>query len=142
MTLLALLTLLAAQGASAPACDQAKADQGIQSEMNICAANEYIAADEALNAQWRETAAVMRRLDDYDHDDGRPGYFETLLEAQRAWLAYRDASCRLEGYDARGGSLEPLLASTCLTHLTRLRIDELRDLTRNSLSGESRSEGH
>lgn len=142
MTLLALLTLLAAQGASAHVCDQVKADQGIQSEMNICAASEYLAADEALNTQWRETAAVMRRLDEYDHDDGRPGYFETLLEAQRSWLSYRDASCRLQGYDARGGSLEPLLVSTCLTHLTLLRTDELRELTKNNVSGESRSESN
>lgn len=57
--------------------------------------------------------------------DKRPGHFETLLEGQRAWLKYRDAHCTTEGYWARGGSLEPLLVSTCKTKLTQDRIQQL-----------------
>ena len=51
-----------------------------------------------------------------------------MLEAQRGWLRYRDAHCRVDGYTARGGSLEPLLVATCKARLTRMRTEELREL--------------
>ncbi|MEE4538032.1 MAG: lysozyme inhibitor LprI family protein [Erythrobacter sp.] len=127
--------LLLAQAASLSPCDQEAADRGVQSDMNICAHREYLEADAELNAQWRETREHMRRSDTNAQDhidparDDRPGYFETLLTAQRAWIAYRDAHCRSEGYYARGGSLEPLLVSTCKTQLTRERTQQLRELT-------------
>ncbi|WP_296718674.1 lysozyme inhibitor LprI family protein [Erythrobacter sp.] len=107
-------------------------DPQVQQEMNWCAARDFEVADERLNSQWKETAAAMKARDasfvEYAGDDTREGYFESLLEAQRAWLRYRDAHCRLEGYYARGGSLEPLLVSTCKARLTRMRTDELREL--------------
>lgn len=129
----ALLPLLAAQGAATvlPACDRAKAEQGIQQEMNICAHRDYLIADRKLNAQWTITAAKMKaqdRASDLPEWDERPGFFDTLLEAQRAWLKYRDNHCAAEGYWARGGSLEPLLVSTCKRHLTEKRTEELRAL--------------
>lgn len=117
-----------------PLCNQEAADRGVQQEMNICAYREFVEADAALNAQWSITRAAMRASDaereehGYDDWDERPGYFDTLLEAQRAWLTYRDAHCRSEGYNARGGSLEPLLVSTCKTALTNSRTEELREL--------------
>jgi len=101
-----------------------------QQDMNICAHRDYLAADELLNQQWDRTAAAMRERDAQwgDSFDERPGYFEVLLESQRAWLQYRDAQCAVEGYWARGGSLEPLLVSGCLTLLTRRRTEELREI--------------
>lgn len=108
-------------------CDEPIAQQ----EMNYCAHQDYLAADTALNAQWKVTAAEMKQRDEDAgdlFDDGRPGYFDALLEAQRAWLAYRDAHCAIEGYEARGGSMEPMLVSFCKTHLTKLRTEDLRNL--------------
>lgn len=101
-----------------------------QQEMNWCADRDYAIADSAMNAQWRETSARMKARDadfaEYQPDgDGRPGFFDSLLEAQRAWLKFRDAHCRLDGYSARGGSLEPLLVSTCKTGLTNRRTRDL-----------------
>ena len=101
-----------------------------QQEMNYCAAVEYDKVDAALNVQWKLTAAAMKQRDDgrdatYDQ---RPGYFATLLDGQRAWLKYRDAHCRSEGYYARGGSLESLLVSTCRTKLTEQRTQQLQFL--------------
>lgn len=111
-------------------CDDPQAQQ----EMNWCAARDFAIADTALNTQWAETAAAMKARDDHSKTgafpdtDKRPGYFDTLLEAQRAWLAFRDAHCRSEGYYARGGSLEPLLVSTCKTALTNIRTQQLKEL--------------
>jgi len=100
-----------------------------QTDMNLCARREYEAADQRLNAQWRLTAAEMKRRDRAQRpDDGRPGYFAALLEAQRSWLAYRDAHCRTAGYYARGGSMEPMLVSFCLADLTAARTAQLKDL--------------
>lgn len=103
---------------------------GPQQEMNYCAHVEYEKADAALNAQWEKTAAWMKELDASALviDDGRPGYFDALLEAQRTWLKFRDAHCRSEGYLFRGGSMEPLMVSTCKTHLTKQRTEQLREL--------------
>lgn len=125
------LLLMLAQAGELPDCNVKAAEQGIQQEMNICAHRDFLIADAELNAQWRITRDAMRERDrqsaapDWDE---RPGYFDTLLEAQRAWLSYRDAHCRSEGYSARGGSLEPLLVSTCKTQLTEERTRQLRAL--------------
>jgi len=101
-----------------------------QVDMNQCAFEDYQGADAELNAQWTQTSSVMKSRDENfaSEYDTRSGYFDTLLEAQRAWLGYRDAHCRSEGYLVRGGSLEPLLVSSCMAHLTRLRTDELEKL--------------
>ena len=101
-----------------------------QQEMNYCAAQDFRVADAGLNAQWEKTAAAMKQRD-ADPDsrrDGRPGYFTTLLSAQRAWIKYRDGHCASEGYLFRGGSMEPLMVSTCKTKLTEDRTQQLKFL--------------
>ena len=122
------LLLLAQAPADAPQwnCDEPIAQQ----ELNYCAHQDYLAADADLNAQWGITSAEMKERDKggWGEEDGRPGYFETLLEGQRAWLKYRDAQCTSEGYWARGGSMEHMLRSYCLARLTKLRTAELREL--------------
>jgi methylmalonyl-CoA mutase len=40
-------------------------------------------------------------------------------------LQFRDAHCEYEGLTERGGSLEPLVVSQCMTRLTRERINQL-----------------
>lgn len=120
----ALALMLAGAAAAAPDCGNAVTQQ----DMNFCAAQEFRTADAELNAQWRITATEMRRRDDAIAADGRPGYFDQLLAAQRAWLAYRDAHCDSEGYAARGGSLEAMLVANCRTQLTIDRTEQLRVL--------------
>lgn len=127
-----IFALLLTAAAPAPAdkpewnCD----DPQDQQTMNYCAHQEFLAADAKLNAQWKLTAAEMKTRDrDWgDSNDGRPGYFDTLREAQRAWLKYRDTHCASEGYMFRGGTMEPLIIATCKTRLTELRTKDLKDL--------------
>lgn len=120
--------LFAAQTPPEPSwnCD----DPMVQQEMNWCAHQDYLAADAAMNAQWKITSAEMKERDNgaTGPKDERADYFGTLIEAQRAWLTYRDAHCRSEGYYAYGGSLEPLLVSSCKAQLTRQRTDQLVEL--------------
>lgn len=129
----ALILPLLLQSAEPPVpgwnCD----DPQVQQEMNWCAGQDFAVADDRLNSQWKETAALMKARDaDFaaygtEHDT-REGFFESLLEAQRGWLRYRDAQCRVEGYEFRGGSMEALLVNSCKARLTRMRTDELRQM--------------
>ncbi len=79
-----------------------------QQLMNACAAKDYDAADVALNTAWRSARSFADAI----------GKGDALLEAQRAWLTYRDAACDVHASSFEGGSLQPLIRSTCLTELT------------------------
>ena len=128
MIVAAALLLLAQTEIAEP--DQVCDDPQTQLAMNTCASMDFEQADARLNEQWRETAEHMRSLDaGIDREtDSQPGHFETLLEGQRAWLAFRDAQCQSEGFLARGGSVQPMLVSHCKAYLTELRIEQLRNL--------------
>lgn len=105
-------------------------DAQTQMKMNICAYRDFEDADKRLNEQWVITSGKMKQADDERGwpEDGRPSYYDALLEAQRAWLAFRDANCRVEGYKLRGGSAEPMEISGCMANMTRARTTELREL--------------
>jgi uncharacterized protein YecT (DUF1311 family) len=69
-----------------------------------------------------------RDKDGYAPRDGRPGYYQALLNAQRAWLKFRDAECRVAGYAMRGGTGEAMIVSSCMAEVTRARTKQLRDM--------------
>ena len=129
-----LLALQPAPDAEPPNPEWNCDDPQFQQEMNWCSARDYARADAKLNAQWAITSARMKERDagwDESVADGwdkRPGWHASLLEAQRAWITFRDAHCRVDGYTARGGTLEPLLVSSCKTALTKARTEQLRAL--------------
>ncbi len=102
-------------------CDNAVA----QIELNQCAAAEYDEADAELNRVWKKAEAAARQKD-ADLDADQRGAQKALLAAQRGWIAYRDGACTLAGFDARGGSMEPMLVSGCLAEKTRERTKELQ----------------
>ncbi|WP_298861638.1 lysozyme inhibitor LprI family protein [uncultured Sulfitobacter sp.] len=83
----------------------------VQQLMNACAAKEYREADAALNTAWKSAKAFADAI----------GRNKALLEAQRAWLTYRDAACDVHASPFEGGSLQPLIQSTCLSKLTAER---------------------
>lgn len=126
MMLMSLMLLAAAAQDPEIDCGNAMA----QFELNACAYKEYERADAAMNAQWKITSARMKVIDaDFDRtQDGRPGYFDTLLAGQRAWLTYRDKHCASEGYTMRGGSAEPMVISGCKAQLTDARTKQLKEL--------------
>jgi uncharacterized protein YecT (DUF1311 family) len=99
-----------------------------QADMNQCAADDYRKADAAMNAQWAETRAAMLAWDKATPPSGDAGAAKRLLASQRAWLAYRDAACDVEGYSVEGGSMQPLIVSSCLAVLTTRRTEELKSL--------------
>lgn len=106
-----------------------------QQEMNYCAAQDAERADAELNTVYRTAIADAQAADrEYAQMDpggaaahrGEPGEEATLREAQRAWVAFRDAHCRMQSFEARGGSMQPMLDGGCRATLTRARTAELR----------------
>lgn len=106
-------------------------DPVTQTAMTMCAKADYDHADAAMTAQWKRTLASMRAKDlaIQDPRSTPPSYADALLQSQRAWIAFRDAQCRIEGYRMRGGSAEPMVVWQCKAELTRARSRDLRELT-------------
>ena len=94
-----------------------------------CALADFEATEAVMNSQWDETVAEMKRLDaTREAGDTQPGYYETLLEAQRAWVQYREAECRSESFLVRGTPAQRTIELQCKTYLTEVRIQELNVL--------------
>ena len=79
-----------------------------QMEMNQCAANDYRSADKELNAYYSKLEKTKE-----------------LIAAERAWIAYRDTECAYQVKAVEGGSIAPLIQSSCLADLTRQRLKQL-----------------
>ncbi len=103
------------------------ANAAVQMEMTYCAEQDFKGADAQLNRQYRQTRQAMKDRDTQVTEDIR-GAEDALIIAQRAWIAYRDAHCASYGYQARGGSMEPMLIYLCRAELTRERTRELESL--------------
>ena len=98
------------------------ADPQTQTDMTICAGEHFEKADARLNKVWSE----LRRARGTSADDKES--FTVVLEAQRTWLAYRDAQCKAEGYEAHGGTMEPMLVADCKARLTDERAKSLQEM--------------
>jgi uncharacterized protein YecT (DUF1311 family) len=124
---MSFLLLFALAAVQAPDQDWNCADPQTQTEMNACAAIDFRRADAELNRLWPSVIASERAADreiNRGYDD-RPTGEEMLRRAQRAWVTFRDAHCTVEGYENRGGTMEPLVYNTCRAALTRERIAQL-----------------
>jgi len=116
--------------AAAPALNCGDLDRADQATLNMCAYRDFQRADAALNAEWSRVVTEVKQRDrDLDRSyDRQPGWFDTLLAGQRAWLTFRDKHCELESFQARGGSMQPMLASGCKAALTEARTRQLKSL--------------
>jgi uncharacterized protein YecT (DUF1311 family) len=112
----------AARADDPPDCNS----QVTQMDMTACAGIDYEKADAELNAVWRE-AKKKAEDNDVEHSAELKGEAKALLAAQRGWIAYRDGQCEVSGFEARGGSLEPMLVALCRAEMTRTRTQELQD---------------
>jgi len=120
--------ILAALLLTAPACAAQQLDctnPTSQVEMTGCASQAWEAADAALNAAWGPAMERARALDEGGPSGAVPA--ATLLrDAQRAWIAFRDAACDAEATKARGGTAQNMLFYICLERLTLRRTEDLK----------------
>ncbi len=93
-----------------------------QFAINHCTSLDLQASDNELNLVW---SRVQGGFTGSDYDQRRKA---ALLEAQRAWLAYRDSDCADSvGLEWEGGTGRPMAVNMCLTELTKHRTKQLRD---------------
>ena len=121
LMILSLVGLLSFQAAAqkAPAKKAAAkspcADVQDQHTMNRCAQEDFQKADAELNKVYQQ---LLLKLE--------TAHKEKLKLAQRAWVAFRDAHCECESFAFDGGSMQPLIRSSCLAQVTRDRTRQLQ----------------
>jgi uncharacterized protein YecT (DUF1311 family)/sugar lactone lactonase YvrE/tetratricopeptide (TPR) repeat protein len=87
-----------------------------QATMNAQARGEFAQADTELNKTYQSVLAKLPTA------EGK----QKLKEAQRAWIASRDAEAARAAEEAEGGSMAPTLRTEAMTRLTQQRIKELK----------------
>lgn len=88
---------------------------GVTSAMEDCISEEFELQDRRLNRSYK---ALMASI-----PERRP----ELRDAQRRWIAFRDANCGFY-YDAEDGSAARLVSKACVVILTADRAHELETL--------------
>ena len=126
-----LLALLLALGVaspafaqSAPTIDCGKATATV--ELSYCEELELQKADKALNEVYR---GMLARIDKSGLDAKvRAGWRKTVQDAQRKWIAFRDADCKgATAYEWHGGTGANLAVLGCMRALTEARTKELQE---------------
>ena len=54
-----------------------------------------------------------------------------LIKAQKDWLKYRHSDCKFAAEQYSGGSIQPLIHTSCLTEKTKARIEDLNAFLQN-----------
>ena len=86
-------------------------ESAVQFHMNICSLYAYYETDIRLNTTYQK---LQRRLSDSAEK-------ESLKNAQRAWIAFRDANCKFQTTAWSGGSFRPTANAFCLKGMTEER---------------------
>lgn len=120
-------------GLTSDACMKADPDFGYSTQgMNHCVQMETSAWDVLLNQEWDNAKTFMQTSDAEDAANGQPSYairWESLLNAQRSWLAFRKAECDLQYAQWGGGSIRNNAYNGCMLDLTAKRVFDLYALT-------------
>lgn len=104
-------------------CNQVEIDSGNQGAMNECGLDSFQKSDNRLNIVYKKLVAQIQTSS--DSKSTKRKYLDSLLKGQRAWLVYRDSHCNLQTLPMEGGSIRPLLYSSCLQELTEERTKQL-----------------
>ena len=113
---LLLLWAAAAAFAQKPALQVSCSDPQTQYEMNVCAERNFKTADAELNRVYNTLASKLDA-------EARA----RLKTAEVSWLKYRDDNCEYEGAFYEGGTMQPLIYSSCKERMTKARTAELRE---------------
>jgi uncharacterized protein YecT (DUF1311 family) len=87
---------------------------GVTFEMTDCIAAETSRQDARLNDNYKK---LMSKLS--------PERKKSLVDAERAWISFRDANCQFYG-DPQGGTSARLSANECILNATAQRAKELK----------------
>jgi uncharacterized protein YecT (DUF1311 family) len=102
-----------------PLTGQSEGCNGNTPEMVACLRKSLIAVDAELNAEYRKALKVAK-------DRYKPADVQNLQDAERKWIAYRDAICKAEYGLVGGGTAGPSNQISCLIRVTKQRIADLQ----------------
>jgi uncharacterized protein YecT (DUF1311 family) len=89
-----------------------------QMAMTICADRSAKQSDRQLNIAYKKVQKLYRT-------DDRDLRLNKLIDAQLAWIKYRDTTCDWKASKYSGGSIAPMIYANCLDQLTQQRTQEL-----------------
>jgi len=92
---------------------------GTTYDMSVCLSKILKKTDAELNAVYKQALEVAK-------DPFTPQDVRNLKEAERKWIAYRDAACKAEYSLWGGGTGGPLANLRCLIRITQQRIDDIK----------------
>ncbi|MEE4411518.1 MULTISPECIES: lysozyme inhibitor LprI family protein [unclassified Serratia (in: enterobacteria)] len=90
-----------------------------QAELNDCAAQTYKNADGEMNKAYKKVMDTLK---------SSPEKSKALLQAQRAWLKFRDADCAFLSSNSAGGSINAMNNALCLSERTTERTNSLNKI--------------
>ena len=109
--------MLAPALAAEQATDDLCAEAMTQVAMRACFNTRYQQADVALNQAYKQLMAQLG-----------PTQKTKFKQAQRAWIAFRDASAAFAASTAEGGSLAPVLSLVELVSMTEARTTAMQEI--------------
>ena len=99
---------------------------------------QNVQKDPAFTACWREEfkkseAEVARRLRMLAerHRKDELNLHRLMTKAQRAWLVWREAACRVDTYESKGGSGFSVYWDQCRIKMNEARATELQHMIDN-----------
>ncbi|MGJ0509438.1 MAG: lysozyme inhibitor LprI family protein [Methylocystis sp.] len=102
-----ILPLIALCLATPPALGPECGSLATQLDMTLCEGKKFDAADARLNAIYTRLAAKVTAA-------GKA----KLVDAQRAWIKYRDLQCAFDTFGTNGGSINGMMIAQCKTQMT------------------------
>ncbi len=109
-------------GAASGLCMEATEGGYTTAGMADCTYAETAEWDRLLNAEYAALRATMEEGDIAYPDS--VDLSDALRDAQRAWIAYRDAECSLQQFLSRGGTIGILSGGSCRLSFTARRTIE------------------
>lgn len=84
-------------------------------EINQCTRREADAADRQLNQVYQQLKPKISRQQQ-----------QKLIQAQQAWIKFKDATCAYEQAQFEGGTISTSVYFNCLTQVTQQRTKDLQ----------------
>lgn len=112
--------LLAARPAHALDCQKAETTP----ELNECAARQQKAVELKLNQTYQQALKSLQQPD--TEMDKFSATRQKLIEAQRAWVKFREADCEAVYLQHVSGSIRNLMFTGCLQKHAERRIEDLK----------------
>jgi uncharacterized protein YecT (DUF1311 family) len=85
-------------------------------EYKECAYRAYVSADKKLNQVYRQVVSTLAGKEK-----------QHLIDAELAWIEYRDSNCDFEIYQSLGGTGYGGFLSNCRERMTNARTQELQN---------------